>query len=379
MLQIGRMTITTDVFAMASCKLRLEEVVAVDDDGVKPGSSSSSSSSSGMRTRSESVGEIQARRKKMKKKRASSSSPVCRGGHHHHHHQHAHHHHHHHKEGGRNLTCGGGKPGEEAESLTVLKRLKKLRVSPISESLRKKSKLQKQKDFRVRLKTAAVKAAENKYNNNNKNKILQPSKLNHVVTSLSHQLMISSSTSSSKVTAVDLQRNRHASDRSPMHHNHQQQQQQQHLLQHQLHRMQSVGSTQSLHDFPPSQSSQEVNFRKKFAVDAENFVVFQNPRISSSVSGSAAKRTAVESDEEDHQVEEEVDKTASELQHVVKIQHHHQQHSTSFGEKKSNLQESCAQQARQLEQDISINDLAGYLEELVLPKKMSYMAEMMYT
>ena len=41
--------------------------------------------------------------------------------------------------------------------------------------------------------------------------------------------------------------------------------------------------------------------------------------------------------------------------------------------------ESCAQQARQLEQDISINDLAGYLEELVLPKKMSYMAEMMYT
>lgn len=40
---------------------------------------------------------------------------------------------------------------------------------------------------------------------------------------------------------------------------------------------------------------------------------------------------------------------------------------------------TCAAQARQ-ELDISVDDLAGYLEDsIVFPKKMSYMAEMMYT
>ena len=41
---------------------------------------------------------------------------------------------------------------------------------------------------------------------------------------------------------------------------------------------------------------------------------------------------------------------------------------------------SCAQQARQEFGDVSVNDLAGYLEDsIVFPKKMSRMAEMMYT
>ena len=42
---------------------------------------------------------------------------------------------------------------------------------------------------------------------------------------------------------------------------------------------------------------------------------------------------------------------------------------------------SCAQQARkEYQNDVSVNDLAGYLEDsVVFPKKMSYMAEMMYT
>lgn len=43
---------------------------------------------------------------------------------------------------------------------------------------------------------------------------------------------------------------------------------------------------------------------------------------------------------------------------------------------------SCASEARQHQDypDISVNDLAGYLEDsIIFPKKMSYMAEMMYT
>eukprot|EP00096_Caligus_rogercresseyi_P011888 TRINITY_DN482_c0_g1_i1.p1 TRINITY_DN482_c0_g1~~TRINITY_DN482_c0_g1_i1.p1 ORF type:complete len:222 (-),score=100.64 TRINITY_DN482_c0_g1_i1:664-1329(-) len=40
----------------------------------------------------------------------------------------------------------------------------------------------------------------------------------------------------------------------------------------------------------------------------------------------------------------------------------------------------CATQARQSYNDVSVDDLAGYLENsMVFPKKMSYMAEMMYT
>ena len=42
--------------------------------------------------------------------------------------------------------------------------------------------------------------------------------------------------------------------------------------------------------------------------------------------------------------------------------------------------ETCAQQARKEYNDISVDDLAGYLEDsIVFPKNMSYMAEMMYT
>nr|XP_040563492.1 oxidative stress-responsive serine-rich protein 1-like [Lepeophtheirus salmonis] len=41
---------------------------------------------------------------------------------------------------------------------------------------------------------------------------------------------------------------------------------------------------------------------------------------------------------------------------------------------------NCATQARQSYNDVSVDDLAGYLENsMVFPKKMSYMAEMMYT
>ena len=47
----------------------------------------------------------------------------------------------------------------------------------------------------------------------------------------------------------------------------------------------------------------------------------------------------------------------------------------------SSSSSSCAQQAqRVVHPDISVDDLAGYLEDsIVFPKKMSYMAEMMYT
>ncbi|KAF4530919.1 hypothetical protein B566_EDAN016417 [Ephemera danica] len=46
----------------------------------------------------------------------------------------------------------------------------------------------------------------------------------------------------------------------------------------------------------------------------------------------------------------------------------------------SNQQQSCSQQARIVREDVTINELAGYFENLVhIPKKMSHMAEQMYT
>lgn len=50
------------------------------------------------------------------------------------------------------------------------------------------------------------------------------------------------------------------------------------------------------------------------------------------------------------------------------------------GESVQSTQQSCSQQARNVREDITINELASYFENLVhIPKKMSSMAEQMYT
>lgn len=57
--------------------------------------------------------------------------------------------------------------------------------------------------------------------------------------------------------------------------------------------------------------------------------------------------------------------------------------SSSSVSSSSSSSSSCAQQAQKMvvvHHDVSVDDLAGYLEDsIVFPKKMSYMAEMMYT
>jgi hypothetical protein len=48
--------------------------------------------------------------------------------------------------------------------------------------------------------------------------------------------------------------------------------------------------------------------------------------------------------------------------------------------KTSDLAQNCSHQARTAEPDVTVDELAGYLDlQLYLPKKMSFMAELMYT
>ncbi len=229
---------------------------------------------------------------------------------------------------------------DEDVDFIILRRLKKLRVSSSSTSAclkRPRTRQRLHKDFRARIKTLAASDSDSVSAINHHKGVLRPSKLTLAVESLSKA-------ENALTSSAANQRNRHLSDSmtTPTH-----QQAPEQIDVNVNGAFGFHGSTQSLpQDFCQVEDISN-GFKRKLAIDAESFVVLQRKP-------QAVKSVSVE---EKSPVEDEEDAKTSQKQRLG----------------------SCAQEARH-EQDVSVDDLAGYLEDsIIFPKKMSYMAEMMYT
>lgn len=228
----------------------------------------------------------------------------------------------------------------------VIAKLKKLQVTPLSECQKKKLRQQKQRDFRTRLKMAVASGTNSKSLasagpplSTQSRPLLLPGKLSP---SLRSHSPASASTS---FFPTGRRRSRHASDSSTAS-----------ISPVKDLSFASVGAPSS-----SSLSSSLVDF-SKCCSELETFTLDDNRKRRSE----RPVFMTIRPQRLDYE-----DEASGELPSPTTANAAAQDKSTST---------TCAQQARKEYNDISVDDLAGYLEDsIVFPKKMSYMAEMMYT
>ncbi len=252
---------------------------------------------------------------------------------------------------------------EEEDSLVAC--LKRLRVAPMTEAQKARQRQQRQRDFRNRIRTIALRSSGK--DGAGKAQSLSPpseaakgresSTLLLAPTRLFGSQVLSPCQSGGPAARRRLMRCRHASDSGKGGGGEEHQQVTSNLLCRGLARSLTEVTTccRELELFnikSPEQQQQQPQ--------ADSFTQMQLRRDS-------------DGEEEEEQNDEDVDSLAHQLMRSTS-----EVTPSCFGSGRSSGS-SCAQQAKDY-LDVSVNDLAGYLEDsVVFPKKMSRMAEMMYT
>ncbi len=203
----------------------------------------------------------------------------------------------------------------------IISQLKRLKVSPLSESQRKRRRQQRQREFRTKVKLALV--AQNKNKEGDRKKVLvAPARL---------------------LAAQGVQ---------------------------------TIANVQDLESSRSPNSSSPTDF-SKCCKDFASFSIRESESSCSFAFSTRRERPeSADDDGDDREEGQEEDTIADDLDYALSAC----DNPTLSHPRSSKIRSStCALQAKEYD-DISVNDLAGYLEDsIVFPKKMSYMAEMMYT